>query len=46
VTAIYETETFIKAEMEKFNSYLRLFTGELEEEEQEVQIEDNIEDTL
>ena len=46
VTAIYETQTFIKAEMEKFNSYLRLFTGELEEEEQEVQIEDDIEDTL
>ena len=46
VIAIYETETFIKAEMEKFNSYLRLFTGELEEEEQEVQIEDDIEDTL
>ena len=46
VIAIYETQTFIKAEMEKFNSYLRLFTGELEEEEQEVQIEDNIEDTL
>ena len=34
VTMIYETETFIKAEMEKFNSYLRLFTGELEEEEE------------
>ena len=25
---------FIKAEMEKFNSYLRLFTGELEDEEE------------
>ena len=34
VTAFYETETFIKAEMEKFNSYLRLFTGELEDEEE------------
>jgi len=41
VTTIYETEVFIKAEMEKFNSYLRLFTGELEEEE-ETQIEDEV----
>ena len=41
VTTIYETELFIKAEMEKFNSYLRLFTGELEEEE-ETQIEDEV----
>ena len=41
VTTIYETEEFIKAEMEKFNSYLRLFTGELEEEE-ETQIEDEV----
>ena len=47
VTAIYETETFTKAEMEKFNSYLRLFTGELEGDDQkEAQIEDEIEDTL
>ena len=47
VTAIYETETFTKAEMEKFNSYLRLFTGELEgDDHQEAQIEDEIEDTL
>jgi hypothetical protein len=45
VTAFYETETFIKAEMEKFNSYLRLFTGELEEEE-ETQIEDEVLDDL
>ena len=34
VTALYETEAFIKAEMETFNSYLRLFTGELEEDEE------------
>jgi len=47
VTAIYETETFTKAEMEKFNSYLRLFTGELEgDDKQADQIEDEIEDTL
>jgi len=47
VTAVYETEPFVKAEMEKFNSYLRLFTGELEgDDEQEAQIEDEIEDTL
>ncbi len=45
VTAFYETETFIKAEMEKFNNYLRLFTGELEEEE-EAQIEGKVLDTL
>jgi len=33
--------------MEKFNSYLRLFTGELEgDDQQEAQIEDEIEDTL
>tara|TARA_Y100000385_G_scaffold146278_1_gene151903 strand:- start:230 stop:2047 length:1818 start_codon:yes stop_codon:yes gene_type:complete len=44
VTVLYETEPFIKAEMEKFNGYLRLFTGELEEEEQEVQLEDEIEE--
>jgi hypothetical protein len=43
VTTIYETEGFIKAEMEKFNSYLRLFTGELEEE---TQIEDEVLDDL
>ena len=36
VTALYETEAFVKAEMEIFNSYLRLFTGELEEEEDEL----------
>ena len=33
VTTFYETEEFIKTEMEKFNSYLRLFTGEPEAEE-------------
>ena len=47
VTTVYETEPFVKAEMEKFNSYLRLFTGELEgDDQQEAQIEDDIEDTL
>jgi hypothetical protein len=47
VTTVYETEPFVKAEMEKFNSYLRLFTGELEGDDQkEAQIEDEIEDTL
>ena len=44
VTVLYETEPFIKAEMEKFNGYLRLFTGELEEDEQEVQLQDETED--
>ena len=33
VTAVYETEDFIKLEMEKFNSFLRLFTGELENDQ-------------
>ena len=33
VTAFYETEAFIKTEMGKFNSYLRLFTGEPEAED-------------
>ena len=33
VTAVYETEDFIKSEMEKFNSFLRLFTGELENDQ-------------
>ncbi len=47
VTTVYETEPFVKAEMEKFNSYLRLFTGELEGDDQkEAHIEDEIEDTL
>ena len=41
VTVLYETEPFIKAEMEKFNSYLRLFTGE---EEDEAQLEGEIEE--
>jgi len=45
ITGFYETETFIKAEMEKFNSYLRLFTGELEEKE-ETQIENEVLDDL
>ena len=35
VLMIYEDEDFIKAEMRKFNSYLRLFTGDEEEEEEE-----------
>ena len=48
VTAFYETDAFIKAEMEKFNNYLRLFTGELEEDEEveEVEIEDEVLDAL
>jgi hypothetical protein len=48
VTSFYETDAFIKAEMEKFNNYLRLFTGELEEEEEveEVEIEDEVLDAL
>ena len=29
--SLYEEEGFIKIEMEKFNGYLRLFTGENEE---------------
>ena len=33
VTAFYETEDFIKTEMGKFNSYLRLFTGEPDAED-------------
>ena len=33
VTAFYETEAFIKTEMGKFNSYLRLFTGEPDAED-------------
>ncbi len=28
VATLYETEDFVKTEMEKFNNYLRLFTGE------------------
>ena len=44
VTTVYETEAFVKAEMEKFNSYLRLFTGELESDEQETQLKDENED--
>ena len=44
VTVLYETEAFIKTEMEKFNGYLRLFTGELEGDEQEAQLEDKIEE--
>ena len=44
VTVLYETEDFIRAEMREFNNYLRLFTGELEAEESEV--EDEILDAL
>jgi hypothetical protein len=34
VIMLYEDEEFVKAEMQKFNNYLRLFTGELGEEEE------------
>lgn len=42
VTTLYETEAFIKDEMEKFNNYLRLFTGELEEEAAATEVEDEV----
>jgi len=42
VTAIYETEDFIKTEMEKFNAYLRLFTGELEEDQPDDEVIDDL----
>lgn len=35
VLMIYEDDDFVKVEMQKFNSYLRLFTGEEPEEEDE-----------
>ncbi|MBN4070490.1 hypothetical protein JYT76_02300, partial [Olleya sp. AH-315-F22] len=35
VLMIYEDEDFVKVEMQKFNSYLRLFTGEEEPEEEQ-----------
>ncbi len=34
VLMIYEDEDFVKVEMQKFNSYLRLFTGEADEEDE------------
>lgn len=46
VTMIYETESFIKAEMEKFNSYLRLFTGEDVEGDEEIENEVLDDDSL
>ena len=30
--SLYEDETFVKTEMEKFNGFLRLFTGENEDQ--------------
>ena len=42
VTAIYETEDFIKTEMEKFNTYLRLFTGEPKEDQPDDEIIDDL----
>ena len=46
MTTLYETEAFIKDEMEKFNNYLRLFTGELEEEAAATEVEDEVLDVL
>jgi len=48
VTASYETAEFIKTEMEKFNSYLRLITGEEEDDDadEKTQVEDDIQDIL
>ena len=37
VTTFYESDEFIKTEMGKFNNYLRLFTGESESEDLEVE---------
>ncbi len=34
VLMIYEDEDFVKVEMQKFNNYLRLFTGEADEEDE------------
>ena len=39
VLMIYEDEDFVKIEMQKFNSYLRLFTGEEEPEDVEERTE-------
>ena len=42
VATLYETEDFVKKEMEKFNNYLRLFTGEPDSEEsQETELIDS-----
>ena len=38
VTTFYESEDFIKAEMGKFNNYLRLFTGEPESQSSQEEI--------
>ncbi|MDC1540337.1 DUF2723 domain-containing protein [Flavobacteriaceae bacterium] len=42
VTTVYETEDFIKSEMEKFNSFLRLFTGELENDQPDEEAIDDL----
>ena len=42
VTAVYETEDFIKSEMEKFNSFLRLFIGELENDQPDEEAIDDL----
>ncbi|MCH7523809.1 MAG: DUF2723 domain-containing protein [Bacteroidetes bacterium] len=39
VLMIYEDDDFVKVEMQKFNSYLRLFTGEDEEPEEDERTE-------
>ena len=42
VATLYETEDFVKKEMEKFNNYLRLFTGEPDSEDsQETELIDS-----
>ena len=39
VLMIYEDEGFVKVEMQKFNNYLRLFTGEEPEEDERTEID-------
>jgi len=39
VLMIYEDEDFVKVEMQKFNNYLRLFTGESAEEDERTEID-------
>jgi len=39
VLMIYEEDDFVKAEMQKFNSYLRLFTGDEPEEDEKIEID-------
>ena len=42
MATLYETEDFVKKEMEKFNNYLRLFTGEPDSEDsQETELIDS-----